>query len=136
MSRVIKFRAFFDGEMIYGDQKPKPFYVCLHPSGALSIVLLFDKTMEPHFIGEGRLQALLQFTGLTDKNGKEIYEGDVCKFKHRDIEHTEIVRYGSAAFHLGIYITLYEAYLTKYNEIQYSLEVIGNIYSNPELLKS
>ena len=64
---------------------------------------------------------LMQYTGLTDKNGKEIYEGDIVKWG-KIIEKVEM-KDGCWSMVLG---TIVE---------EFNLEVIGNIYENPELIK-
>ena len=73
---------------------------------------------------------LMQFTGLKDKNGKEIYEGDVIKIKiHSNMEaEPQLVRYYKHTFlPFGI---------AQDNEnLNSSCEVIGNIYENKDLLK-
>ena len=76
---------------------------------------------------------LMQYTGLNDKNGKEIYEGDVVRIPEGyggDSHYKEangIVKYEGAGF-----------WVESYNWSDYSwheLEIIGNIYENPELLQ-
>ena len=69
---------------------------------------------------------LLQWTGLKDKNGREIYEGDIIKGKHICLDETflNVVRWEGSGFALG-------EGLIKTRQ----LEVIGNIYENSELLK-
>jgi uncharacterized phage protein (TIGR01671 family) len=68
---------------------------------------------------------LLQYTGLKDRNGKEIYESDVLKFDETE-NGTRLVEW----LHAGFYISNV-APLSFYNK---EMEVIGNIYENPELL--
>ncbi len=70
---------------------------------------------------------LMQFTGLRDKNGKEIYEGDIL---HQDNYSDWVVEWRNTGFHIynvcnpGTYFPL----------VQSDREVIGNIYENQELL--
>lgn len=64
---------------------------------------------------------LIQFTGLSDKNGKEIYEGDVLKTKYGH----KIFFYCLVNYHLWNIENI-----LAFSEI----EIIGNIHENPELL--
>ncbi len=85
---------------------------------------------------------LMQFTGLTDKNGKEVFEGDIVRsnflFKPHNGNATILTMMGSVEYceWLGSYCLKNDAGQTMfYNLILSSLEVIGTIYENPELLK-
>lgn len=72
-----------------------------------------------------------QFTGLTDKNGKKIFEGDIIA---KGFELYE-VRWNPEQVRWGIYSGNYEvAGFTKFSESYF--EVIGNIYDNKELLEN
>ena len=70
---------------------------------------------------------LMQYTGLKDKNGKEIYEGDIIL--------TGCCKHLVVCFHKGRFVASYN---TDINPICGGVDetdmVIGNIYENPELL--
>lgn len=75
-----------------------------------------------------------QFTGLKDKNGNDIFEGDVCK-KERHKELYEIVFYKSSWA-----VKSEDENAIWHQEFcngarAYDIEIIGNIYENPDLLK-
>ena len=79
---------------------------------------------------------LMQFTGLKDKNGKEIYEGDIVKgsWGKNHIDIFKIVFEG--IMWSGIDKNNVVFVVDDYGEYPtYNLEVIGNIYENPELFK-
>ena len=81
---------------------------------------------------------LMQYTGLKDKNEKEIYEGDVVKFDYRQDENFEIV-FEDGAFWIrskyNEYVSLHEVIEICKRPNNWQIEVIGNIYDNPELLE-
>jgi len=89
--------------------------------------------------GDGYNYELMQFTGLKDKNGKEIYEGDVFREVYDDegktIEFVSVVKWdsSSASFFAGE-PKQHFAELCDLDEIANEFEVIGNIHENPELL--
>ena len=80
---------------------------------------------------------LMQYTGLKDKNGKEIYEGDIVKvfLSCKGDYITAEIKYSEEYAQYIIVNTrciIHEAEsLGDYNE----LEIIGNIYDNPDLLE-
>lgn len=77
----------------------------------------------------------MQYTGLKDKNGKEIYEGDIVKQHWSDSEKKNI---GQVIYHDAEAMFLIDYPSgggSVMNHSTLSPEVIGNIHENPELLK-
>lgn len=81
-----------------------------------------------------------QFTGLCEKNGIEIYEGDIVRWR-RDGK-LYLVKFYAGMFYAsveelnkGVYGGIPLHVLTVNEEDEYKCEVCGNIYDNPELLK-
>lgn len=69
-----------------------------------------------------------QYTGLTDKNGKKIFEGDVVSYRDE---------FGVIEYHEGeaMFVVSFDTWLTDFDHIcGNSLEIIGNIHDSPELL--
>ena len=76
-----------------------------------------------------------QFTGLTDKNGKKIFEGDVLDYKSGLYERCKII-YNEfcSAFQLECADGFSDFFLCSINHKE--MEIIGNIHDNPELLEN
>lgn len=106
-------------------------------NGNVEIYINKDKTIEVRSKDDKTI--VMQFTGLKDKNGKEIYEGDIINYKYSRHTSTQfVVKYNEfqATFvvvdnHNDLVYTFRE--LADYIQLN-SLEVIGNIYENKELL--
>jgi len=132
MKREIKFRAWdnFDKKWLLGYEYPNlggfsMFGECMlfnEWSGIINRFILQQKDRIPDDL------ILMQYTGLKDKNGKEIYEGDIFQ---RHNGHTSEVAYDNYHACFG----LKDKGLTHLNGIDNSNgEIIGNIYENPELI--
>jgi uncharacterized phage protein (TIGR01671 family) len=120
MSRENKFRVYFENKFWY---------------------FTLDEIMEraATYQGDWDLQALRaekqQFTGLKDKSEIEIYEGDILGYV---TETKWIVGFKNGAFILSFENSnvniLYDCEITDRKVV--NMKVLGNIYENPELLKS
>ena len=82
-----------------------------------------------------------QYTGLTDKNGRKIFEGDICKFKRfNDVHIGKVVFNVTTASFIMWYQPIVGAYGEKATQkmllsVCDNIEVVGNIHGNPELME-
>jgi uncharacterized phage protein (TIGR01671 family) len=90
-------------------------------------------SLEDIFVAAERQKCIIQqYTGLQDKNGKEIYEGDILEYQSSNPRFTQVVvRWTKEEedYHPGFVIT--DSY-SQYGKP----EIIGNIMENPELIKT
>ena len=149
--RDIKFRAFCKSF-----KKPKllPVTAMRYLKGLLVSIQVDIGSFIPRNV-KPQDTILMQYTGLKDKNGKEIYMDDVVKFRFYDKDYrdsywggTAVVTYNmsegvgllfdfSDTIQSNAYAVLEGGQLESYwpDEELWEMQVIGNIYENPELLK-
>jgi len=90
----------------------------------------------PHTLREVIPETVSQYTGLEDKNGIKIFEGDICNCREYECFGKIIYNEDEAGFYFDVMYEdggFGEERLYDYND---ELEVIGNIFDNPELLES
>ena len=131
--REIKFRAWFDGHMyevakldFWGDPDQA---TCDMARMSLTeygnVEEIFDV-----YLNEVEL---MQYTGLKDKNGKEIYEGDILDVILHNGEHENfLIQWDEREAGFEAYNRDRSNYILSY--IWDECEVIGNIFENPELM--
>ena len=134
--REILFRGkrLDNGEWIQGD------LVQFLPHGIVRIV-----TQEPPYKdAEVDSDTVGQFTGLTDKNGKKIFEGDILKIVHKyqspfdddTKEYTDITTDVVFFDDEGLCFSYGKSpFLCVADNVTAEYEVVGNIHDNPELLE-
>lgn len=116
--REIKFRVW-DGYKIH--------YPTVVEIGICGVNSLTSASFQSENGGYTTSAYVMQFTGLHDKNGKEIYEGDIC---------VEDAEYGDGCFDVVWYVDDIHCGWSISPSDVWEARVIGNIHENPELLES
>ena len=141
-----------EGDLIQVGLHDKPKYASIMPQIPVSSAY----PVLPETVG--------QYTGLTDKNGKRIFEGDIVRYNtYDDFDCQSVVKFGeynqdgsageySASKCIGFYVDVdnftcpdlceygsncFSNYLKQQNilEVAQYCEIIGNIHDNPELME-
>lgn len=127
-----------NGEWVEGD-------FC-HPSNICKESIGYDEQLKQSGIPiwedyNIRTETVGQYTGLTDKNGKKIFEGDIVQILGESKQYKNVDYNALIIFKLGGFCAIdgtEDNYgLRRYclSTCDYSLKVIGNVHDNPELLK-
>ena len=121
MQRTIRFRGKtkVGKEWVYGYVYETQIFIDGNP--CQDVMIIDDFTVIPETVG--------QFTGLEDKNGKEIYEGDICKVTWSRLD-------GETAYNTTVIKNPFDYSLDEIAWLDHSheFEIIGNIHDNSELL--
>lgn len=125
--REIKFRAWLkEKKEMIDNARPDFFckqlhYLCDNSAGGQDVLGVSTEDIE-----------LMQYTGLKDKNNKEIYEGDILSDGNNEKLYKVIFENGS--FRAEFEGDFEEYSFDLINVVAQGCEIVGNIYENPKLL--
>lgn len=130
MNREIKFRAW-DNENKYMITSKQGIFTALRNSMNITV-------QDNGYYNNGDLlkpnkekYTLMQYTGIKDKNGVEIYEGDLIEYKDSTGKHIEEVKFDKGCFYAGLHGGSSTRVAPKLINARLS-KVIGNIYENEQ----
>ena len=143
MKREILFRAKGSGKWRYGSYvhfDKKPINDCFNNKYKDFIVT--NGVYGERYFPITELHSIGQYTGLKDKNGKEIYEGDILEYIGKREDNMNKVYRRMVVFHEGMFALLSKE-LQAYSALKHhcmedgrpAWRVIGNIHDNPELIE-
>ena len=121
--REILFRARIGGKWFYGD-------LIEYPSGHFQIWTKIREDGGHNYMIE-EPETIGQFTGLLDRIGKRIFEGDILKLNFNDDEKKINVEYG--IFSCGCCNRVY-GYSVPDSDMT-TIDIIGNVHDNPEMME-
>lgn len=129
MSREIKFRAW---------NKETQKMIDVHRNTPLALNAEMNTQMAIQgfsglFLPFHKDIILMQYAGMKDKNGKEIYEGDIYEWCQPLVQNCKQIYRGHRSIVFWSINELF--YLKNRKENNASVEIIGNIHENPELLE-
>lgn len=146
MNREIKFRGKSkkDGKWLYGylgESKVRILNTEYCEKVIFNNVLSFNSDNYPFIVKDISVDpnTVGQYTGLKDKNGKEIYEGDIVKTPLLDPIFGDIladawcnalIRFNQGSF----VVSYYNSHNIYLQDLCDKIEILGNIHDNPELL--
>lgn len=130
MNRELKFRAWSWGHMLYD----------VYPTGTSREIVRYEDVTPVY---EKVHEHIMQYTGLKDRKGKDIYEGDIAEMIYDEPKPKTMVVVWHIHKYIAIHLSTYKDYLSGIREIYFSntgvrpdsfdATIIGNIYQNPEL---
>ena len=114
-----------NGEWVYGNLIYRRIW-----ETDICVIRVFDSGFDNYEEYDVIPETVGQYTGLTDKNGNRIFEGDICKHRSNYSGNTVISVVTYTDGHFLALVCENSGF-----ELSEKLEVIGNIHDNPELLK-
>jgi len=135
--REIKFRAWVTNSIF-----PEKNFMCYKPSiesiSSSQTISLNYVLSKPELLHQWGAENLMQYTGLKDKNGKEIYEGDIVEYKENWLESESGIdeRFiHEVSWEVESFVLKNHGLLSELRDLKNKIKVIGNIYENKDLLK-